>query len=413
MKKIKSSAIYYALFLSIIFALILGGLILFSGFNQRFALQMDVEEILIENAKSGVAYGQANFKELVLNEPVKLRLFGEGIDSVELVKNQWGAFTVMRSTALHKNRRYTKIALLGGANRFEKPVNLYLVDNGRPVSICGNARIEGNCFLPKSGFKRAYIEGKNYQGLQFVYGTVQESQKQLPPVNPNFTDGLNQVFTEIEFWRGDEDSIVVSFADKGKHYLNDRFIILDQCVVKGQVMLEAADSIFVSRNAVIEHAILKSKVVYVESGFSGTLQIFASQKILLGEAVQLRYPSVLGVIEEEFPTQIAAEISLGEKSQVIGAVFMTSAQPNFRLLPTLNIVAGAEVDGLVYCAGKTQLRGTIKGGLYSEKLFLRTASSAYENHLLDGQLLDQLPPNFVVPNLLNENTHLKHIAWLN
>ena len=83
-KKIKSSAIYYALYLSLIFALVLGGLILMSGLNQQFAMQMDVEEILIDNASSGIAYGQINFRELEANRPTKIRLFNEGVDSVEI-----------------------------------------------------------------------------------------------------------------------------------------------------------------------------------------------------------------------------------------------------------------------------------------------------------------------------------------
>jgi cytoskeletal protein CcmA (bactofilin family) len=187
---------------------------------------------------------------------------------------------------------------------------------------------------------------------------------------------------------------------------------LDNIVLEGQVILEVKDSIYISRNAIIENAIIKSKIVYIESGFSGTVQIFASQKIVLEESVQLKYPSVLGLIEEEFPTEFGAKITLGKNSQVIGSVFLWSKHPNFRMLPALSISSEAEIDGLVYCAGKTQLRGTINGSLYTNKLFLKTASSAYENHLLDGQLLNQLPDSFVSANLLSENSQLKKIAWL-
>ena len=411
MKKIKSSAIYYALFLSVIFALVLGALILFSGFNQNFSLQMEIEEILIDNAASGIAYGQINFKELPANKPVNLRLFDTGVDSVELTKKNWGAFTIIQSTAKHRNKSQTKIALMGAVNKIQQP-NLYLVDNGRPVSLCGNARIEGLCYLPKAGLRRAYIEGKSYTGTKMVYGLVKPANKQLPTIKTDFVENVASLTQNIILWSQDVDSINVSFLEEAQHFVSDGFMHLDEMVINGQIILEAKDSIFIGQNATINNAIIKSKIVYIETGFSGTVQIFASEKIIIEEFVQLKYPSVVGLIEEDFPVNRPAEITIAQNSQIIGTVFMLSKKPNFRMLPKLTIETNAEIDGLVYCSGRTQLKGTIKGSLFSQKLYLKTASSAYENHLLDGQILKTLPDNFMAANLLEETTLLKQIAWL-
>ncbi|NOQ74879.1 MAG: hypothetical protein GQ574_22890 [Crocinitomix sp.] len=410
-KKIQASAIYYALFLSVIFALILGGFILLSGFNQKFALQMDVEEILIDNSHSGMAYAQVYFKELENNAPTTIRLFDEGVDSVELVKKNWGAFTILSSKASHRNSTQSKIALFGAALS-SKQTNLYLVDNGRPISLCGDARIEGLCFLPKAGLKRAYINGQNYTGGKLVYGTVKTANKQLPSLQSNFLEELIQVNGELTEWNEDEDSIIVSFGGNAAHFLSDRYITIQNTVIKGQVIVEARDSIFVGRNAIIENAVLKSKVIYIEAGFSGTAQIFASERIIIEEDVSLKYPSVLCLIEEQFSTEKSAEIYIGEGSQVIGTVFMFSKTPNFRKPPMLTIESEGEIDGLVYCAGKTQLKGIINGSLFTEKLFLKTGSSAYENHLLNGKILDQLPKDFVTANLFETTEVLQQIAWL-
>lgn len=410
-KKIQASAIYYALFLSVIFALILGGFILLSGFNQSFALQMDVEEILIDNSHSGMAYAQVNFKALKNNVPIRIRLYDDGIDSVELVKKNWGAFTVLQSIALHRKRKQSKIALFGAALPSNQ-TNLYLADNGRPISLCGDARIEGQCFLPKAGLKRAYINGQNYTGGKLVYGTVKDANKQLPALQLGFIEEVVKLSGELAPWKADEDSIVVSFGNTGLHLLSDGFISIKNTVIKGQVIIEAKDSIFIGRDAIIENAILKSKVIYIEAGFSGTAQIFASEQIFLEESVTLKYPSVLCLLEENFPTDKSAEIYISQRSQVIGTVLLFSKTPNFRKSLKLSIENEGEVDGLVYCAGKTQLKGVIKGSLFSEKLFLKTSSSAYENHLLDGQILDQLPAQFVTANLLTETEILQQIAWL-
>jgi hypothetical protein len=382
-----------------------------AGFNQNFATQMDVDDVLIDNSYSGMAYAQVYFKELETNTPTTIRLFGEGIDSVELKKKKWGAFTIIESTALHRNRRQSKIALFG-APISPKQANLYLTENGRPISLCGDARIEGTCFLPKAGLKRAYIEGKNYTGGKMVYGTVQPAQKQLPALQNGFIDELTDVNGEVSPWNSEEDSILVSFAEEGVHLLSDYFISIENVVIKGQVIIEAKDSIFVGRNAKLENAVLKSKVIYIESGFSGTAQFFASERIILEDGVSLKYPSVLTVIEELYPTDRSAEIIIGTQSQVIGTVLLYSKSPNFRKPLQLTVKTKGEIDGFVYCAGKTQVKGTIKGSLYSQKLFLKTASSSYENHLLDGRILADLPKDFVVANLLEETEVLQQIAWV-
>lgn len=157
--KLKASSIYYALFLSIVIALVLGSMVLFSGMNRRFATQLEIEELLMDNAVSGIEYAQANYAELPNGQIVYLRLFGEGIDSVSIEKKQWGAFTILKSTSLHGNSTYSKIALAGQANQPDFP-NLYVADQGRPIALCGDVRIEGRAVLPEAGLKRAYIEGK-------------------------------------------------------------------------------------------------------------------------------------------------------------------------------------------------------------------------------------------------------------
>lgn len=412
MKKIQSTAIYYALFLSVIFALLLGGLILYSSFNQNFALQMTVEETLIDNANSGIAYGQTHYRELPADTPLELRLFGEGIDSVSISTRIWGAYTILQSSAKHKNKSFTKVALFGASNQKKQPT-LYLPDNGRPISLCGETRIEGECFLPKSGLKRAYIEGKNYQGDRLIYGISNPSAKQLPALNPSFLTFDKLTNASFEIWDNELDSIIVSFQRQPIHFLADGVMDLDQMVIKGQVYLESRDSVFIRATSEIENAIVKGRIVRIEEGFTGTVQIFATEKIILENNVLLKYPSVLAVYETEFPTETNVKIEVGENTQVIGTILLTSSKPNFRLTPMLSIAKGAEIDGLIYCAGKTEIRGTIKGSLFTQTLFLKTASSAYENHLLDAQLLDQLPSSFIAANLFESTTTLKRIAWLN
>lgn len=410
MKKLKSSAIYYALFLSIIISLFLGGMILFSSANRQFISQMDMQDRLIENAYSGVEYGLANYQEMQNGKVLELDLFDQQIDSVDLKKKTWGAFTAIESTAHHKNQSYSKLALAGQINTDNGP-NLYLTDQGRPFSICGETKIEGKCVIPKAGVKRAYIEGKNYAGKQMIYGSISDAEKSLPKINNEFTRNLNEFDAEIVDWE-DTDSVVVSFSEIGKHFIAGSYLSLKDVFVEGQVIIEAKDSIFVSASTHLDKVILKSEVIYIESGFVGNAQFFASERIVLEDQVLLNYPSVLGLIETTIPKEQSAEILIGEKSQVLGSVFAISEAPNFRMPIQISIDRDAEVDGLVYCQGRIQLKGTVNGNLYTQKFYLETPSSKYENHLLDAKILDQLPADFVSVSLFENTNTLTQIAWL-
>lgn len=408
--RLKSSSIYYALFMSLIISLFLGGMILFSSVSKQFSSQLELEDRLIQNAHSGIEYGLASAQELEFDKKTEVDLFEEQIDSVAITKTKWGAFTVISSQAHLKNKSYQKTSLAGQTNEVNSP-NLYLVDQGRAVSLSGETRIEGKCLAPESGFKRAYIEGKNYQGTQMVYGSLSKSEKSLPKIQDNFASEILSFSGLIEKWE-DVDSVEVPFSETGKHFIDDNFVSLQNTYLKGQLVLEAKDSIFVGRNAQLDQVILKSRVIYIEKGFVGTAQFFATEKIVLEEEVTLTYPSVLGLLEQESPKIQQNLIQIGAKSRVLGSVFAVSEHPNFRLPVQIDVAKESQVDGLVYCQGKTQLKGTVNGSLYTQKFYLETPSSKYENHLLDAQILDDLPQGFIYISLFETNNPLTQLQWL-
>ena len=408
--RLKASSIYYALFLSVIVALFLGGMILFSGVNKQYASQLEIQERLIDNAYSGVQYGLANSQEISDQEPLELLLFGKATDSVLIERKKWGAFEVIVSTAHHGRNHYSKIALAGQQILPQQPT-LYLVDQGRPLSICGETRIEGPCKIPQAGLKRAYIEGQNYLGTEMIYGSSSNSNKGLPEINTQFIDQISTFQGEIRIWEN-LDSLTQSFSEPGIHFVDDHFASLSNTYLSGQIIIETKDSIFVGATAQLDQIILKSKVIYIQKGFKGSIQAYASEKIVLEDEVTLLYPSVLGLLEESPLGDENSQITIGAKSQVIGSVFALSEKPDFRKPVQISIAKEAEIDGLVYCQGRTQLNGTVKGSLYTQKFFLETPSSKYENHLLNGKILNGLPEEFVFIALLEQDAPLTQIAWL-
>jgi len=409
--RVKSSAMFYALFLLSIVSIVIAGLFQLSSLNQQLEFKLELESILVNNSKSGLVYAKAYFQELPSNQETTIRLFDKGIDSVVISKRNWGGYQIIESKAVHNSNSFTKVVLVGSQNKLPLP-NLYLADQGRPLSLCGKTRLEGSCLLPKSGVKRAYIYGENYQGTDLIYGSKKESKKQLPQINDELILNLNLVANLKQEWNNEIENLIVSFDSIGVHLFSNNPIYINSQTLKGQIIIESKDSIVVSSNSVLEDVILKSPKIIIEENFRGSFQCLASQNINVEKNVILEYPSVLALVESKSGL-IPSSIDISTNVQLIGSVFLVSESPDFRKPVSLNIEEKSILNGLVYCDGQTQLKGEVNGSLYTKSFYLKTASSAYQNHLLNAKISNNLPDEFISIPLLEETNIIKTIKWLN
>ena len=58
--------------------------------------------------------------------------------------------------------------------------------------------------------------------------------------------------------------------------------------------------------------------------------------------------------------------------------------------------------GNLYCSGKLMLKSNVYGSVYTNRFFLKTASSSYENMISDIEInVDKLPEYFISISLFN------------
>ncbi|MGV6862294.1 MAG: hypothetical protein ACWA41_11010 [Putridiphycobacter sp.] len=410
-KKLQSSAMYYAMFLLTMVSIIIAGLFQFSLLNNKLETQLEIERILTNNAKSGIAYGQAYFLELEPRKKNFIRLYDEGIDSVILTKKNWGGYQIIESKAIHHNLIKTKIALVGSKSPTDLPT-LFLADQGRPLSLCGKTKIKGTVEIPQSGVKRAYIAGESYQGDKLIYGTQTNSSKQLPQINIEVVEKINSIDEAYINWDSDLAYLDSPFDSLPTYFYSKQPIFIKNQSLKGQILIESTDSIVVMGTADLNNVILKSPTIIIENNFRGSIQCIASEKIELKENVILEYPSLLGV-NEQISSENDSKIIIGENSQIVGTVFLISQVPNFRKPLQLQILENSVVNGLVYCDGQTELKGKVNGSIYTQSFNLNTASSSYQNYLLNAEIINELPEDFIPAPILEMSNHIKIIQWLN
>lgn len=407
-KKVKGSAIQYALMFSVLVALILGGFMLFISANKQMITKLNIQEELLSNAISGIEYGKAEIKNLNYDELKIISLFNGRFGTVELKKKRWGSFDVLHSEAIHFDKKRKKIALLGST--LNNVPNLYLSDLGSPINVCGRTVLKGVLEVPSRGLKRGYIAGQNFEGQNLYEGKIKNSNNELPSYNFNSVFEMFSSFSIVkESWINTSVDQKISFDTVVKYYYSDKPISISNCNLEGQIIIESSDSIFVSKSSNLNYVILKSPKVFFEKGFIGNVQVFSSERIVLEEEVNLIYPSVLAVKSEV--SNINTSITIGKNSKVLGSVFLLH-NLNQRIALFFKLGINAELHGICYCSGMAEIKGVVNGHLITNKFFLKTASSYYENYLLNAKIIDDLPKEFSIPALF-ENNKIIRITWLN
>lgn len=374
---LRSSSMYYAIIICVVVGICCSMLLLISHYSNLFALHMETRTELLENNRSAINYYLAKVST-IRETPEYMDLFDNGITSEAKVE-PWGLYQVLHVRTLLKKDTVERSMLIG-QKRGHGPA-LYLMDNDKPLQMVGKAKIIGDAFVPKKGIKRGYLSSQSYSSRSFLEGKQHQSGNTLPEIKTNFYMPQKE-----------NDSIVfLEGTGKGETFFNPFWKApihiemggnsIDRAKFSGKVMLHAKDSLFIAKDNEFEDILIKAPIVVFEKGFEGTVQVAASQKVILEEAVVLKYPSSIYVKAEGLDQ---ATIGLAANSKVLGKMILIGTQEKKTGVDIIQIDQNAEIIGEVYCKASTQLKGKIIGTLYTDNFYLKTEATAHENYVEDG-----------------------------
>ena len=329
---IKAGALLYAMFLVVVITIISSSFILVNYYNNSYVIHVLKEEQLFHDVNSGINYGMSFYKDIPFNNKIEIDLYDDGEHKVKLGKKHWGAFYVITSESKWRNKFISKSVLVGNNINEGEKIALYLTDQNKPLSLTGRTIITGNCYLPKAGVKRAYIEGKSFIGNKLINGLKFNSNKTLPPINEElirenekkfFVDDIgNDSLVDYDLVM-EQDSIVNSFQNKTLVLYSPLSIELSNQVIEGNIIVKSNKKITVKSTATITGAILYAKGIILENNFEGSIQIFATDSIIVEKDCKLHYPSVLALLGEG-TTTIARKIIVDENVNLKGAIFLVN-----------------------------------------------------------------------------------------
>lgn len=384
-QKIKASSLSYSIFLILLLGFFLMTLVMIKSYNHIFYLKKQRMADLISNTNSVVNIGlKNNFTKEKKGE----------INNVffSLKKQKWGLLDVLLYK-VYKGKDTIKESLFIGNSKQDKNT-LFLKENSKKINIGGISHIEGVINIP--------FEDLNYFNQNGSFSDIVDKSEIRKPMR-YFPEIQNKHFLEDEFEYQNRNSLTGknSFFNKTIVLLNETGILNSNDLQGNYLLTSSKKRVLVKKNNKFKNVIIKAEIVEIEDGFKGAIQIFASKKIIIGNEVVLKYPSIVHLKNESHPV---SDIVIGNKTKILGAIVSISNKSNNKL----KIGKDCSIAGELLCnKGGVEFKGNMHGVIYADHFFLDLEGANYENTLFNVGLF-KLPQNFAKINLFSKT---KKVKW--
>lgn len=390
-KKIKASALQMVLVVSVIIIILLFAFISLLYFQQKMELKhANYSESIYENQQV------FEYVKTAKNPAKNIQLFSTKTNS-SITQKQWGIFNLLQVNTKTTKEEFKQIALIG--NSIPKRKALYLKDKNQQLILVGNTTIKGDAALPKRGVNSGNIAGNTYRKDQFIYGSIEQSNSQLPTItNQQNIRSFLKTYTNdsIAYFDIDEArTLKNSFAKKTLVHQRNGTIDIVNINLIGNIIIESDALIRVHASSYLEDVILIAPKIEIQTGFKGNLQAFASQNITIQQQTKLNYPSALMLFDNSQKTVKENQIRIEKNSEVKGAIGYFSNNTSYSYTTQILIDEKAVINGEVYCTKNIDLRGAIFGTVYTDSFITKQYGGTYINHIYNGTIIaNQLAPQY-------------------
>lgn len=401
----KASSLSNAIFLCLIISIISGSLVLISHYNNVLNDKLEMSNHLISRNDSAFNYYINNLETLTFNEEASLDIFDDGIYSYAEKKN-WGFYDILVIKTIFKNDTISKIALVGEKRNENDNLVLYATDYDKPLKFSGKTKIYGNQKVPNGKTEQAYINNQIGNDV-VIRGKQLKSEDRLPKIDKTINVNIGDF--EVMSIGSIEDEVFINGFEKETKVVDLNGITsLGNVTYKGNLILTSKKPIEIEASATLNDVLLIAPKVTIDSGFLGNIQIMAKEEVVVNEKASLMYPSSIYVKNDID----SVSVDIKKEAKLAGGIVIDGNTYKGALRRKLIIGSEAMVIGNVYCYGSTQVEGEIIGSIHSDRFFLKTKSSSYENVILNAIInKDSLPKNFVgLPLFENKGNKKEYVC---
>lgn len=416
--KLQSGALQFTVFISVVIALLLSGLILYAFTFNYFKEQSRATVGIIQLSNAGINYVLSNNE--VVSDTIEIEKLTNESQKVKVQVSSWGIFNKAIAISSHRKKIFKKVAILGGFFDSERDPNLFLAETYNPLSLVGNTQIKGYVLLPSLGVRSGYIAGESYYGSQLIYGKSNESGANLPKMIPETTNKIDEYLNnptqndDLTYLTPNE-KLFNSFKNTTKYVFSKDEILLGKVIIVGNIIVKSDKKIKISRESNLKDIIIVAPEVEIEDNVEGVFQVIASKKINIGKYCKLNYPSALilhGDADTSLNNAKDENISINTETLITGVICYFNTK-NIQTDFNSNIVLeeNARIKGQVYCQGNFELKGKVSGAVYTKQFVTNKAGSIFVNHIYNGIIENEtIPQEF--GGILFEDKTKKVIKWL-
>lgn len=393
---LKANSLLYAVYICLLVAILCGALLYYATLFDRLNSFYSENRMLYTQNESAVIYalGSDALEGTTSNS-----------DSLSVQSNysfkSFGLLKLLSVTTYNSTDTLTSVHLVGTTNKTKTA--LWVSSLSKPLSYSGNVTIIGNKIIPTAHLEEKFTTGvKNELHLS---GLSEDSPEQLPNISNRIKEIVNKTETPIAFLRDltpIKNQEYYNSFEKQTQVLQWNNSLIDHIVLKGNFILIHKDSLVVDASAQLEDVILKSPKVTFRKGFQGVVQAYATNQLVVEPQCKLRYPSVIGVYNGN---STSSKITIGEAATIEGSIVLCGN--SLKAIDDNSIIMEphSKLMGDLYCSGKTMLKGSVFGTVYTHRFFHQTLSSMYENCLINTTIdLSKLPAYWVsIPILDSKN----------
>jgi hypothetical protein len=418
-KNAKASALGMTIILSLVLAIVTGFFVLRNHLANMRSLRYEVKERLLTNSHSGIQVLLAPQAVVPCNQILNMDLFGDKSDSVALLRIPWGFYEIISSEAFQGNYRYRRTAMVGTELPATNRTGLYAADHGRTIIVSGNTILKGKTYLPEGEIKSASVEGQHYTGDQLVWGEKWSSKSDLPVINKSMINAILMDFSSsfqmdslVSIAAYISDSICIPFSNDRAKLLASESLVIGGAHLSGNIAIVGQSEIHVSQQAILDNAVVMARVIYIEDGFKGKAQFIALDSLVIGNNVQLNYPSAATVIIGSDNAVPSGKIVIGDNFILEGLLALVTLKDDFQFPHYIKSGDNLLVVGELYCNGRMDIRGEVRGTCWVQKIHLKTNSGTYENYLLNVHIRPDLCPDYFLTSNLMESKARNIMEWL-
>lgn len=372
--KLKSYALVFTISICLIISLLCLAALMLLEFNLYIYDNTYLIEKNSKNFRDGINWALKNIEKLRPEEIFHIIISDS--EKIDLKLTDHGVFRVISVCSILKKDTISRSFIVGYRSSKDKPT-IFIPKKDNRLSLIGKNEFCGRLTIPKGQFKIESLPNVLNSNLDYNCAKVFTSTTELPQILNwfNLQNSLNKKGVKNLSYRAKK--MHQSFIDSTmKFKINEPLVFDSKIDFYGNVIIESNSTVVINNGSKLENVVIFAPYIRVESGFEGSLQLFATDSIVISANVKMNYPSALLLTNSR--SSIHPKIFIGEHSSLEGILYCD--QRNAVIIGE----KGSKMLGTLYNMGKTNIETQIEGSLFAESLIRNYRGVAYKDFFIDN-----------------------------